>query len=115
MTIRRDQLRRVDYSDVSTDRRLTPVHPGDVLLKDFIEALGIPRYRVAKNIGVAQRRVDLICSGEASVPAEMALRLGSLFGTTPEFRLDLPVQYDLAVAERAVGKQIAETVVPLAA
>ena len=115
MTIRRDQLRKIDYSDVSTGRRLAPVHPGDVLLKDFIEALGISRYRVAKNIGVAQRRVDLICRGEASVSAEMALRLGSLFGTTPEFWVNLQAQYDLEVAERAVGKQIAKAVVPLAA
>jgi addiction module HigA family antidote len=108
MTIRRDQLRKIDYSDVSTGRRLAPVHPGDVLLKDFIEALGISRYRVAKNIGAAQRRIDLICRGEASVSAEMALRLGSLFGTTPEFWVNLQAQYHLEVAARAVGKQIAK-------
>jgi addiction module HigA family antidote len=85
------------------------------LREDFIEALGISRYRVAKNIGVAQRRIDLICRSEASVSAEMALRLGALFGTTPEFWVNLQAQYDLEVAERAVGKQIAKAVVPLAA
>ena len=115
MTIRRDQLRRVDYSDVSTGRRLTPVHPGDVLLEDFIEALGISRYRVAKNINVPQRRIDLICRGEAAVSADMTLRLGRLFGTTPEFWMNLQAQYDLEVAERAAGKAIAKAVVPLAA
>jgi len=115
MAIRRDQIRRIDYSEVATGRRLAPVHPGDVLLKDFIETLGISRYRVAKNIGVAQRRIDLICRGEASVSAAMALRLGALFGTTPEFWVNLQAQYDLEVAERAVGKQIARAVVPLAA
>ena len=115
MTIRRDELRKVDFTDVASGKRLAPVHPGSVLLRDFIEPMGISRYRVAKNIGVAQRRIDLICRGEASVSADMALRLGSLLGTTPEFWINLQAQYDLEVAERAVGKQISKLVVPLAA
>ena len=107
MVIRRDELRKTDFSDVSSGRRLAPVHPGDVLLKDFIEPMGITRYRVAKNINVPQRRIDLICRGEAAVSAEMALRLGRLFGSTPEFWVNLQAQYDLEVAERAAGKEIA--------
>ena len=91
------------------------MHPGDVLLKDFIEPMEISRYRVAKNMSVPQRRIDLICRGEAAVSAEMALRLGRLFDTTPEFWINLQAQYDLEVAERAVGKTIAKVVVPLAA
>jgi len=91
------------------------VHPGDVLLKDFIEPMEISRYRVAKNMSFPQGRIDLICRGEAAVSAEMALRLGRLFGTTPEFWINLQAQYDLEVAERAVGKTIAKVVVPLAA
>ena len=62
-----------------------------------------------------QRRIDLICRGEAAVSADMALRLGRLFGTTPEFWINLQAQYDLEVAERAAGKAIARAVVPLAA
>jgi addiction module HigA family antidote len=115
MTIRRDELRKTDFSDVSTGKRLAPVHPGDVLLKDFIEPMGISRYRVAKNINVPQRRIDLICRGEAAVSAEMALSLGRLFATTPEFWINLQGQYDLEVAERTAGKEIARAVVPLAA
>ena len=115
MIIRRDELRKVDFSDVTTGKRLAPVHPGAVLLTDFIEPMGVSRYRVAKNIGVAQRRIDLICRGDAAVSAEMALRLGSLFGTTPEFWVNLQAQYDLEVAERAVGRQISKLVVPLVA
>jgi addiction module HigA family antidote len=114
MTIRRDEPRKTDCSDVSNGKRLTPVHPGDVLLKDFIEPMGVSRYRVAKNIHVAQRRIDLICRGDAAVSAEMALRLGRLFGTTPEFWINLQAQYDLEVAARAARKQIAKAVVPLA-
>ena len=115
MAILRDELRRTDFSDVSSGRRLAPVHPGAVLLKDFIEPMGISRYRVAKNTRVPQRRIDLICRGEAAVSADMALRLGRLFGTTPEFWINLQAQYDLEVAERAVGREIAKAVVPLAA
>ena len=62
------------------------------LLKDFIEPMEISRYRVAKNIHVPQRRIDLICRGEAAVSADMALRLGRLFGTTPEFWINLQAQ-----------------------
>jgi addiction module HigA family antidote len=57
----------------------------------------------------------LICRGDAAVSADMALRLGRLFGTTPEFWVNLQAQYDLEVAARATGKQIARAVVPLAA
>jgi antitoxin HigA-1 len=115
MTIERGKLGKVDFSDVSSGKRLAPVHPGNVLLKDFIEPMGISRYRVAKNIGVPQRRIDLICRGQAAVSADMALRLGRLFGTTPEFWINLQAQYDLEVAARARGKAIAKEVVPLAA
>ena len=114
MATRRDELRKTDFSEVARGRRLATVHPGDVLLKDFIEPMGISRYRVAKNAKVPQRRIDLICRGEAAVSADMALRLGRLFGTTPEFWINLQAQFDLEVAERAAGKEIARAVVPLA-
>jgi addiction module HigA family antidote len=115
MAILRDELRKTDFSDIASGRRLAPVHPGAVLLKDFIEPMGISRYRVAKNTRVPQRRIDLICRREAAVSADMALRLGRLFGTTPEFWINLQAQYDLEMAERAAGKEIAKAVVPLAA
>lgn len=115
MTIKREELRRTDFSDVATGRRLAPVHPGHVLLKDFIEPMRISRYRVAKNIGVPQRRIDLICRGESAVSADMALRLARLFGTTPELWVNLQAQYDLEVAERAAGDEILKAVIPVAA
>lgn len=113
MAIRRDALGDIDFSDVSTGRRVAPVHPGSVLLKDFIEPMGVSRYRVAKNIGVPQRRVDLICRGESAVTADLALRLAALFGTSAEFWVNLQAQYDLEQARVAAGRQIAEAVVPL--
>lgn len=115
MAIRREALIGLDFSDVSTRRRLAPVHPGDVLLKDFIEPMEISRYRVAKNIDVPQRRIDLICRGESAVTADIALRLARLFGTSAEFWVNLQAQYDLEQARLASGHQIDEVVVPLAA
>ena len=115
MAIRRDELRKTDFSDIASGRRLAPVHPGDVLPKDYLRANGdFPLSRGQKH-HVPQRRIDLICRGEAAVSADMALRLGRLFGTTPEFWINLQAQYDLEVAERAAGKEIARAVVPLAA
>ena len=114
MTIRRESLHSQDYSSVSTGRRLAPVHPGDVLLKDFIEPMGLSRYRVAKSIDVPQRRIDLICRGQSAVTADIALRLARLFGTTGVFWVNLQAQYDLELAERADGKTIQKTIVPLA-
>ena len=113
MSIRRETLHTLDYSDVSTGRRLASVHPGEILLKDFIEPMEITRYRVAKNIDVPQRRIDLICRGESAVTADIALRLARLFGTSAEFWVNLQAQYDLEQAERLAGDQIKLAVVPL--
>ena len=115
MAVLREALSGMDFSDVSTGRRLAPVHPGDVLLKEFIEPLGITRYRVARNIDVPQRRVDLICRGESAVTADIALRLAALFGTSAEFWMALQAQFDLEQARLAAGQHIADVVVPLAA
>lgn len=115
MAIRRESLSGMDFSDVSTGKRLASVHPGEVLLKDFIEPMEITRYRVAKNIDVPQRRVDLICRGESAVTADIALRLARLFGTSAEFWMNLQAQYDLEQARLSSGPQIDQVVVPLAA
>lgn len=113
MAIRREDLHKTDFSGITTGRKLSPVHPGTVLLKDFIEPMGITRYRVAKNIGIGQRRIDLICRGDYPVSADMALRLARLFGTSPEFWINLQAQYDLEVAAQESGKRIEKEVIPL--
>jgi len=115
MSIPRERVGRHDVGDVSAGRLLKPVHPGEVLLKEFIEPMNITRYRVARNIGIPQRRIDLICRGESAVTADIALRLARLFGTSATFWMNLQAQYDLELAERAAGERIRATVVPLAA
>jgi antitoxin HigA-1 len=113
MTIQREAVRRMDFKKLATGKRLAPIHPGDVLMKELIEPLALSRYKVAKLIGVQQRRVDEICAGKRGVTADTALRLARLFDTTPEFWMNLQSQYDLEVAQRAMRKQIERDVTPL--
>ena len=114
MTIARESLRKTDFRSVTTGKRLAPVHPGEVLLKDFIEPMELTRYKVAKAIGVQQRRIDEICAGERGVTAATALRLARLFGMEAQTWMNLQAQYDLEIAERELSKQIEKEVTPLA-
>ena len=114
MTINRKAVAGMDFSAVSTGRKLKPVHPGEVLLKDFIEPLGLTRYRVAKGAGVAQRRIDEICSGQRAMSANTALRLGRFFGMDAQVWMNLQAQYDLEVAKRDLRKRLDAEVTPLA-
>ena len=112
MTIERKELAGIGKK---SGKRLAPVHPGDVLLKDFIEPMGLSRYKVAKLTGVQQRRIDEICAGKRSVTADTALRLARLFGMDAQTWLNLQAQYDLEIAEREAGERIEKEVTPLAA
>lgn len=115
MGIARSELRHENFKRIATGRKLAAVHPGSVLLEDFIEPMGITRYRVAKAIGVQQRRIDEICAGERAITADTAVRLGLAFGMEPQFWLNLQTQYDLEVIERDQGAQLAEVIQPIAA
>ncbi|GAA4406297.1 HigA family addiction module antitoxin [Quisquiliibacterium transsilvanicum] len=89
MSRKRSELRTQHYEDVASNRQPGAVHPGHVLLTEFIEPLGITRYRVAKSIGVQQRRIDEFCTGERAVTADTAVRLGLSFGVDPQFWLNV--------------------------
>ncbi len=114
MTINRKAAAGMDFSAVTTGRKLKPVHPGEVLLKDFIEPMALTRYKVAKGAGVAQRRIDEICSGQRAMTAETALRLGRFFGMEAQVWMNLQAQYDLEVALRDLRKRLDAEVTPLA-
>ena len=113
MALKREALKTTSFTEVTTGRRLAPVHPGEVLLHDFIEDMGLTRYRVAKSIAVPQRRIDEICAGTRAITADTALRLARLFGMDAQTWLNLQAQYDLEVAERQLRKQIDAEVTPL--
>ena len=93
MAVQRSEIRSMKFGNVLAGRRLGSVHPGEVLLKDFIEPLGLTRYRVAKSIHVPQCRVDEICSGKRAMSADTAMRLGRLFGVEPQLWMNLQSQY----------------------
>ena len=87
-------------------KRLSPVHPGEVLLEDFMKPLGLSSYRVAKDIGVPPLRISKIAAGKRSITADTAMRLARYFGTSAAVWLRLQARYDLEVAEAQLAKQI---------
>lgn len=113
MAIKREELGSTDLSGVTTGRRLAPVHPGEVLAKEFIEPMKLTRYKVAKGTGVPQRRIDELCAGTRGVTADTALRLGRFFDVEAQFWMNLQARYDLEVAERESHKRIEREVTPL--
>ena len=80
--------------------KIAPIHPGEVLLEDFIEGFGITQNKVAVAIGVPPRRINEIVHGKRGITADTAARLARYFGTTPEFWLNLQSAYDISVIER---------------
>lgn len=113
MAISREQLKGMNFRDVSTGKRLAPVHPGEVLMRDFINPMGITRYKVAKLTKVQQRRIDEICSGNRAITGDTALRLARLFGMDAAFWINLQAQYDLEIAYRKMQKIVENEVTPL--
>jgi antitoxin HigA-1 len=87
-------------------RDMPPVHPGEILLEDFLKPMGITQYRLAKSIGVPQRRIGEIVAGRRSITADTALRLARFFGTDAESWINLQAHYDLIVAEERLHERI---------
>ena len=97
-----------------TKEKLPPIHPGEVLLEDFMKPLGLSQYRVAKDIGVPALRISRIVNGKRTVTADTAMRLARYFGTSPDVWLRLQARYDLEVAQREYGDRIDREVKVLA-
>ena len=76
---------------------LDPIHPGEILLEEFLEPMGITQYRLAKDISVTPRRINEIVHGRRSITADTALRLARYFGTSERFWMNLQARYDLEV------------------
>jgi addiction module HigA family antidote len=84
--------------------KLAPVHPGEVLLEEFLKPMGISQNHVAIQIGVPARRINEIVLGKRRVTADTDLRLAQYFGTTAKFWLGLQTDYDLDVATDELGE-----------
>ena len=87
-------------------KRLAPVHPGEVLMAEFLEPLGLTQYRVAKCLNVPARRINEIVHGTRAISADTALRLARFFGTSDLFWLNLQVAYDLDVERDRLGARL---------
>jgi len=94
-------------------KKLRPVHPGDILLHDFMQPLKLSSYKLAKELGVTAPTVNEIVRRRRAVTAEMALRLSRYFGTTAQVWQNLQAQYDLEIANQKIGKKVERAIRPL--
>ena len=92
---------------------MPPVHPGEILLEEFLKPAGLSQNKLAMELRVPSHRVNEIVHGRRSITADSALRLARFFGTTPEVWQNLQSQYEMDVAKNSVWSRIVETVKPL--
>lgn len=95
-----------------TQREFPPIHPGEILLTEFLAANGISQYRLAKDIGVTPRRINEIVHGRRAISADTALRLARYFGMEAEFWLNLQAHYDLEVAQETLNGKLETEIHP---
>ena len=97
-----------------SEKIMDPIHPGEILLEEFMEPLEITRYKLAKDLGVPAPRIYQIVDGNRAISADTALRLAHYFDTSPEFWLNLQSHYDLEIEEDRTGERIEREVRPYA-
>jgi len=94
-------------------QKIKPVHPGMVLLEDYLKPLGISQNEMARAMRVPVNRISEICRGTRSITADTAIRLSKAIGTTPEFWMNLQVRYDLDMAQDKSEAKITQEVTPI--
>ena len=87
-------------------KSLPPIHPGEILMDEFLRPMGVSQYRLAKDISVPPRRINEIVHGKRSITADTALRLGRFFTMSPQFWLNLQTRYDLEVTEDQLNNRL---------
>lgn len=92
--------------------KMPPIHPGETLREDFMKPLGLTANRLAINLRVPAARIGEIINGRRAITADTALRLARYFGMSPRFWINLQGNYDLEVAQDAVGDRIADEIKP---
>lgn len=95
-------------------REIPPIHPGEILLEEFLKPMGISQYRLAKDTNVDPRRINEIVHGQRSITADTALRLSRFFGTSERFWLNLQARYDLELQKMELGDRLEAEVKVLA-
>lgn len=97
-----------------SEMKFAPVHPGEILLEEFLKPMAISQYRLAKDIGVHPRRINEIIHGKRAITADTALRLSRYFGLSERFWLNLQTRYDLEIEKDRLGDQLEREVKVLA-
>jgi addiction module HigA family antidote len=87
-------------------KKMAPVHPGEILMEEFLEPMGISQYRLSKDIGVPPRRINEIVHGKRAISPDTALRLARYFDMTETFWLNLQVHYDLEIQRDRLGDRL---------
>jgi antitoxin HigA-1 len=90
--------------------KLSPIHPGEILIEEFLKPMGLSQYRLAKDISVPPRRINEIVHGKRSISADTALRLGRFFGMSPQFWLNLQTRFDLELTEDLLSGRLEKEV-----
>lgn len=99
---------RITIEDLSM--KIAPIHPGEILLEEFLEPLGISQYRLAKDITVPARRINEVVHGKRAITADTALRLSRYFGTSERFWLNLQSRFDLEAEKDRLGERLEKEV-----
>ena len=92
------------------NKKLPLIHPGEILIEEFLKPMGISQYRLAKDIRVPPRRINEIVHGKRSISADTALRLGRFFGISPQFWLNLQTRFDLELTEDLLAERLEKEV-----
>jgi len=106
MTINRNELRNIDFSDVATGNTIKLATPGQILKSEFLDPMGITQYRLAKSIEVPPQRIGAIVSLGRAITADTDLRLCHFFKLADGFFLRLQIQHDLEVARTGLGNEL---------
>ena len=96
-------------------RKLAPIHPGEILQKEFLEPMGLSQNRLALALGVPARRINEIVLGKRGITADTALRLARYFKMSPQFWLGLQMDYELDVAEDTLEGRLEKEITPMSA
>ncbi|MGD0282460.1 MAG: HigA family addiction module antitoxin [Dissulfurispiraceae bacterium] len=94
----------------SKKKLLEPIHPGEILLEDFMKPMGISINNLARNIAVPPGRVSAIVNGKRAITADTALRLSRYFGTSPDVWMGMQADYELRIAQRTIGPEVEKRV-----
>ncbi len=91
---------------MNSKNKISPIHPGEILLEEFLTPMGISQYRLAKDINVPPRRINEIILGKRAVTADTALRLSHYFGLSEKFWLNLQIKYNLEIAKNKLKDKL---------